>query len=286
MPPSNASDKTRAVIIDAPVCTNRQLTGALWELILIAPAVAAAASPGQFVHLALPETSRHILRRPFAVHRVIADADGKPERLSLLYQVTGKGTTSLTTACEGVCLSLLGPMGRGWDPPSEAVSALLVAGGVGWAPLAMLAELMFEHGAEVHVLIGARNAAYLDALINPIEKDLSAKAAFEDFDNSRRLIKHLATDDGSLGYHGMNTELLENLLSTYSFDYIATCGPEPMQRIVAGMALSRGVPCELSLERRMACGIGSCLSCVIQTTEGKKRVCLDGPVFDAREVVW
>ena len=258
---------------DAQVQSNKRLTGDLWQLVVNAPAIAQTVQPGQFVHVLLNDKPQHILRRPLSVHGVLPAAGGgtQAEQLSLLYQVVGAGTLSLTTCKPGDFLSLLGPVGNGWHVPLKARRILLVGGGVGLAPLTMLAEAEERRGTEVHALIGARNEDYLLML----SCGLAAGC-----------IRHFATDDGSMGYHGFNTDLLDGLFDELGFDYVATCGPEPMQRIVAGKAAARGIACEVSLERRMACGLGACLSCVVDTVGGKKRACVDGPVFDAREVCW
>ena len=267
-----------AVVVDAFVCSNVRLTGDLWQLVANAPDIARTVQPGQFVHISLGDTSRHVLRRPLSVHAVLGSVTGEPDSLSFLYQVVGEGTSYLTTIREGATLSLLGPLGQGWRVPQEAHKLLLVGGGVGWAPLAMLAEEYLQRGYVVHLLVGARNADYLNALVNP--------HVLADTYSPERCFLHLATDDGSLGFNGFNTGLLDDVLSANNIDYIATCGPEPMQKVVAAQAAKRKIPCEVSLERRMGCGIGACLSCAVKTTGGIKRSCVDGPVFDATEVLW
>jgi len=281
----NADKRIRAVETSAYVCSNTRLTGDLWQLVLHTPIISGAIAAGQFVHLSCGDTGKHILRRPFSIHEVYQSPQGIPERLSLLYQVVGEGTSCLTTVREGMSLGALGPLGHGWQVPDETSCALLVGGGVGFAPLVLLAELLLDTGREVHVLLGARNADYLHALVSKSHYDTLVHNKTRALDGES-YYEHFATDDGSLGFHGMNTELLGSLLDRYDFDYIATCGPEPMQKIVAAHAVDRGISCEVSLERRMGCGMGVCLSCVVQTTKGSKRACLDGPVFDAREVIW
>ena len=264
----------QTVVEDARVAVNRHLTGDLWQMVLDAPLIAAAVKPGQFVHLLLDDTSAHILRRPLSVHGVQPVDTPRPAQVSLLYQVVGQGTSLLATYAKGARVSLLGPLGRGWHLPPDARRVLLVAGGVGLAPLTMLMDTALKQGKEVHLLLGARTGDYVRALLS------------SGHEGTHKGIEHIATDDGSLGYHGFNTSLLDALLSSHRFDYLATCGPEPMQRIVAQAALAHKIPCQVSLERRMACGLGACLSCVVDTTEGKKRACVDGPVFDAGEVCW
>jgi dihydroorotate dehydrogenase electron transfer subunit len=135
----------------------------------------------------------------------------------------------------------------------------------------MLAEQLAESGVAVVVAQGA-----------PTASRLVARGLFEQV--ARRV--EVATDDGTAGDRGFVTAPVERLLQSERFDIVYTCGPEPMQRIVASIAEKAGVPCQVSLERLMGCGIGACLSCVVTTTDGLKRACVDGPVFSAEEVVW
>lgn len=148
---------------------------------------------------------------------------------------------------------------------------MLVAGGLGAAPLGMLAEELARRGVAVTVAAGA-----------PTEDRLVAREHFERV--ARRVLT--ATDDGSCGTPGFVTGVCESLLAEGGFDVVYTCGPEAMQRIVASQAAAAGIPCEVSLERLMACGIGACLSCVVHTASGLKRACVDGPVFSAEEILW
>lgn len=235
---------------------------------LTAPYIAENCKPGQFVHLRLPNLEAHILRRPFSVYT----ADARNGEIQLLYQTVGSGTEYMTTLEEGTQVDIIGPIGRGWQPPSDAQRVLLVGGGLGVAPLYMLAAI-FSADVEVHVVMGAQSA---DRLI--CRKPFSA--------HIKEQCLHITTDDGSAGERCFTTKVVKDLLDTGAFDYIATCGPEPMQRAVAALAAERTIPCEVSLERRMACGIGACLSCRVDTVTGVRRACVDGPVFVAREVIW
>jgi len=168
-------------------------------------------------------------------------------------------------------MDIVGPLGHGWQIPERATHALLVTGGLGAAPLGMLAENLAERGVAVVVAMGAPTAERL------VARDLFERVA-------RRV--EVATDDGSAGEVGFVTALSERLLAREAFDVVYTCGPEAMQRIVVNQAFLREVECQVSLERLMACGIGACLSCVVRTSNGQKRACVDGPVFDAKEVAW
>jgi dihydroorotate dehydrogenase electron transfer subunit len=172
----------------------------------------------------------------------------------------------------GDCLNLIGPIGRGWNI-NAGKHALLVGGGVGAAPLYLLAEARSAAGLATTVVLGAATTQMLTCA--------------QDFQTllGNDLI-HLATDDGSIGSAGLVTTPLQELLQTANYDHLATCGPEPMQQAVVKLARQYAISCEVSLERRMACGIGACLSCVAKTANGQNRVCVDGPVFAAEELLW
>jgi dihydroorotate dehydrogenase electron transfer subunit len=247
------------------VLANDRVAEGVGLIALHAPRTAAAVRPGQFVHVRVATGADIILRRPFSVHRVSG------ERLEILYQVLGAGTLRLAEKTAGDEMDLLGPLGNGWRIPDGAMHALLVAGGLGAAPLGMLAEELAAAGVALAVAQGAPNASRL------VARELFERVA-------RRV--EVATDDGSAGEHGFVTGPVERLLAAERFDVVFTCGPEAMQRRVAAMAADAGVACQVSLERLMGCGIGACLSCVVSTRDGLKRACVDGPVFDSQEVVW
>jgi dihydroorotate dehydrogenase electron transfer subunit len=248
------------------VVANDRIAEGVGLMVLYAPRVASTVEPGQFVHLRLDSHAETILRRPFSVHR----ASG--EHIELLYQVLGAGTRLMSGMRSGdTSMDIVGPLGTGWAVPNDLGHALLVAGGLGAAPLGMLAERLAERGVAVTVAHGAPTAERL--------------VARELFERVCRVVD-VATDDGSAGERGFVTGPVARLLAAERFDVAYVCGPEAMQRVVSGLLADAGVPCQISLERLMACGIGACLSCVVSTSSGLKRACVDGPVFDAREVVW
>ena len=230
--------------------------------------IASSIQPGQFVHAQLPGMEGHILRRPFSVYRADTDA----EQLDILYQVVGFGTEHMATLQPGCQLKLIGPIGASWAPPASDKPALLVGGGVGAAPLMMLAQQLSVSGQGARVVLGAQTQAAL--------------VTYDDYCALEAIEVVPATDDGSFGHAGFCTQPAQEAIESGNFDYVACCGPEPLMRIVSGLALDAGLSCQVSLERRMACGVGACLSCVVQTDEGRKRACVDGPIFDARKVVW
>lgn len=240
----------------------------LFLLTIEVPTCARAVAPGQFVHLELPFFEAHLLRRPFSVYQASVEQGS----IALLYQAVGKGTHHMQELKTDDKVSIVGPIGRGWQTRS-AQKCLLVGGGVGAAPLYLLACQLEARGAQVEVVLGATQAAQL-VCENSFAGRLSNSCV------------HVCTDDGSRGHKGLVTALAADLLASHTFDYAAVCGPEIMQRLIAEQTLSAGIRTEVSLERRMACGLGACLSCVVDTTSGKQRACVDGPVFDAQEVMW
>lgn len=256
----------------------------LYLMTLSAPTIAQTVQPGQFVHMKLPQAESHILRRPFSVYA----ADPSTGTIDILYQDKGVGTHYLSSldvnTGTGYETELIGPVGHGWNPQTSVKHALLVGGGVGAAPLYMLAEKFASEHVSFEVVLGAQTES-MHVCAKRYETLLCTSTTCSDD------IPRIATDDGSLGRAGFCTSLVEEALTEAEengnpYDYIAVCGPEPLMKIVAHAAQAHHVACEVSLERRMACGIGACLSCVVNTTTGKKRSCVDGPIFDALEVVW
>ena len=197
------------------------------------------------------------LRRPFGV---ASTAGGK---VKIFYRQVGRGTEFLSRRKAGERLNILGALGNGFTPRGGKV--LLVGGGMGLAPLLCAAE---QFSADV--LMGGRNAGEVDfwqAEFRPFAEEI-----------------FLTTDDGSVGKYGFVTDALPDVLAKKNYATILTCGPEVMMRGVAKLAAEKNIPCEVSFEKRMACGLGACLSCSIDTANGRRKVCKDGPVFDAKEV--
>ena len=253
---------------ECEVRSNEAVAPGLYLMQLSSPKIAAALQPGQFVHMKLPGMQDHILRRPFSVYRT-EPASGV---LDILYQVVGYGTNHMTQLVAGSKASLIGPVGQGWHLPDSDCGVLLVGGGVGAAPLYMLGQQLAQAGRKLHVVLGAQTRAAL--------------ATYDDYLSLPGVSVAPATDDGSFGHAGFCTQPAQEAIDSGDYGFVACCGPEPLMRIVSAMAIQAGIECQVSMERRMACGVGACLSCVVETDEGKKRACVDGPVFDARKVVW
>jgi dihydroorotate dehydrogenase electron transfer subunit len=245
----------------------RELAPAYFLLSLYAPEITRTALPGQFVQIrvAPPHAIDPLLARPISIYR----ADPATGTLSVIFKVVGRGTRMLTTYGPGDVLTVLGPVGRGFAIPEAARSLALVAGGVGMPPLFFLAETLrrTRPALACTLFYGGRTAG--DLLELPAWAALGVTVV-------------PATDDGSLGHHGLVTEPLQTHLNI--LDFVVACGPRPMLRAVQHLALQAGVPGQLSLEARMACGVGACLGCVCATLTGNRRVCVDGPVFPLEEV--
>lgn len=274
---------TQLVNEKSKLLSNEQLGPKLYLMKLESPVIAGKILPGQFVHMRIPGMPDHILRRPFSVY----SWDAQAGTIDVLYQTVGFGTDHLTTVAPGTpygnAIELVGPIGNVWGPmnPDAGIvskKALIVAGGAGAPAVFELAKQLKDVGREVEVVLGA---ASKDALV--------CLARYEEMLGKPVLA---ATDDGSFGRAGFCTSLVEEELAKNSepgfiaYDYVATCGPAPLMRIVADLAAQAGVYCEVSMERRMACGVGACLSCVVDTVDGKRRACVDGPIFDAKKVIW
>ncbi len=221
--------------------------------------------PGQFVQVRIDHTPEAYLRRPISIHWV----DVEHNELYLLVQLVGAGTRYLAQLSEGDRLNLLLPLGNGFSIPETSCNCLLVGGGIGVAPLLYLGKCLKEKGHSVQFLLGARSAA-----------DLVRLEAFEAL-----APVSVTTEDGSMGEKGFVTG--HPVLDRWPVDAIACCGPLPMMKAVAKLADSKGIDCEVSLENRMACGLGACLCCVENTREqGHVCVCQDGPVFNTKQLLW
>ncbi len=245
---------------DAEILRQEERMNRVYELLLRCDKIPELASPGQFVQLGLPEAET-ILRRPLGIARHSAG----DKTITLFYRVVGRGTEHLAAHRAGDVLNVLGPLGNGFT--REVRHPLLVGGGMGLSPLLSWAA---EYPGKADVLMGGKTADELfwQKDFEPLVQNL-----------------HITTDDGSLGEKGFTTQLLPKLLERESYDAILTCGPEIMMRSVAELAKEHGIPCEVSLERRMGCGLGACLSCSIDSTGGSRlKVCKDGPVFPAEKV--
>jgi dihydroorotate dehydrogenase electron transfer subunit len=267
----------------ARVTEHVRLADRTYRIRLHRPSIAASIRPGQFVMLRLPNTSDPLLGRPFALYDTVLDDTGKPVGFDVVYLLVGKMTGRLAEVAVGERLEVWGPLGRPFLDVGTPDRVTLVAGGIGQTPfLAYARELLGTRGyggdpprkraGKVSLYYGVRTAALA--------------AGVDDFRAAGADV-HLASDDGTLGFKGFVTQLLESHGRTGP---LVGCGPEPMLRALTRLAGRWGVPCQVSLETPMACGVGICFSCVarVKVPDGwdYKRVCVDGPVFDAGQLVW
>jgi dihydroorotate dehydrogenase electron transfer subunit len=232
---------------------------------LDAPSLGASAVPGQFVHLRVGDSWDPLLRRPMSIYRI------RPSGVSIMVRAVGRGSDLVAHTQPGQWLDCLGPLGRGFSLKRGDTRLLMIGGGYGVAPLLGLTESVLggKPRAEVTLLVGASSAEHVfPARLVP--------AAVE---------YHAATMDGSLGYHGYVTDLLPEFLEWA--DAVYACGPHGMLESVARECRTRpSLSTQLAMEQRMGCAMGVCLGCVTPTTRGYKRVCRDGPVFEAGELIW
>lgn len=221
--------------------------------------------PGQFAELRVNHSATTFLRRPISINNV----DREKNEVWFLIQLVGDGTRQLAEAKPGDVINTLLPLGNGFTIPCNTTEKLLLTGGgVGIAPMLLLSKVLKEKGFNPSILIGARSAA-----------DLMQLELLQEYGDV-----YVTTEDGSQGEKGYLTQ--HSLLQQQQFDRIYSCGPKPMMMAVARFAKSKGVACEVSLENKMACGIGACLCCVENTNEGNLCVCKEGPVFNIEKLLW
>ena len=259
-------------LVRARVLSNEEIMPSTHVLTLESSELGRAAAPGQFVHIRCGPTWDPLLRRPMSIYRI------RPGSVSLMVRAVGTGSSMIASSAPGAMLDCLGPLGRPFEVEPNARRLLMIGGGYGVAPLVALAERVLDRGCEVVLLVGAATAPYVfpPAL-------LPAEVEYE-----------VATVDGSLGHCGLVTELALPYLDWA--DRVYACGPTPMLEAVARLvrpatgawagALASTRPVQLAMEQDMGCAMGVCLGCVVRTRSGYQRVCRDGPVFDAEELVW
>ena len=253
-------------VLDLVVKKSVAVSASAVRLVLAASnaSVLPAVRPGQFVEVRIDETPGVLLRRPISIH----DWCPSTGTIVLLVQRVGKGTAWLCSRHEGDIVNVVMPLGNGFSLSSSIFRPLLIGGGVGVAPLLLLGKELTRMGAEPTFLLGART-----------ENDLLCLTRFEQA--ARTLV---STENGGAGEKGLVTQ--HSVLEKERFDFIYTCGPLPMMKAVARVARAKGIPCEVSLENRMACGLGACLCCVEDTVDGNVCVCKEGPVFSTERLRW
>lgn len=264
--------------IKVKILSRKEIAPNIYLMKLKAPEIAQGVLPGQFIHIKCSKDNYPLLRRPLSIHRI----DKEKGEIFILFQVVGEGTKLLAGRTIGDDLDIMGPIGNGFNIYPESRKIMIVGGGIGVAPLLALCEESIRKGKEVRVLVGAQKKELVIGEEN--FRKLGAKV-------------DVVTDDGSYKCKGLVTDLLKRIIKEgWLADQIFACGPKLKLKKIVEVSLDAHIDCQVSLEERMACGIGACLGCVCKIkTKGKnedrvryeyKRVCVDGPIFKGSEVVW
>jgi len=251
-------------IEDLKVIENKRLTNDFFVLELSGNDKLPEMYPGQFAQVRVDRSPETFLRRPISIH----DVDYERNAVKLLIQVAGKGTESLSKLTTGDPLNLIYPLGNSFSLPSGSEKILLVGGGCGIAPLLFLGKYLKSNGYIPDILLGFRNSER----IIEYNEYLETGNVF------------LTTEDGSKGEKGFVTN--HSVFSSGKYNRIYCCGPEIMMRAIAGHCKRNNIICEVSLENLMACGIGVCLCCIVDTVRGNLCTCIDGPVYNINELKW
>ena len=247
-----------------PVTSREEIAENIFVLRFLCKEIAGTAGPGQFVNIRCGDACLPLLRRPFSISRLIGD------EVELLFNVVGQGTRMLAGKRVGDSLDVLGPLGLPFHSEGDFKTALVVAGGVGIAPFPFLTSVLNKKGKKSVTFLGARTASQLP----PVHLENI----------------HLATDDGTKGYHGTVVDLLRNYLQQHRVENpkLFGCGPTNMLKALSNVAQEMKIDCELSLEGDMACGIGLCQGCPVERSNGEKKyalVCVEGPTFNSKDIL-
>jgi len=275
-----------------PILDHVEVAAHVREIVLYAPELAEGVYPGQFVHVLCGNLYDPLLRRPFSIH----DADPSSGRVSLLYEIRGRGTAALAEKLPGETLDVLGPLGQGFTlPESSSQPLVLIAGGMGVAPLYYLARkcLKIVQLDQMTFMVGMRTwlSPWSCDLFARLGPDVTVSSIYRGYfgPDIRAAAEHGRCSDEYSVVKGFATRLLEDYIEEMGVTkpLVYACGPMPMLKAVAEITKAHGLKCQVSTEAKMACGIGACMSCVIKVRSGRYlRCCKEGPVFDAEEVIW
>lgn len=248
------------------IITNKHaLAKEIYSFEIKCPEIAEIAAPGQFVHI---RTGSFTLRRPIS----ICGINKEKGTLRIVFEIRGEGTSQIARLNSGDFIDMLAPLGHGFTVDENFKKVVLIGGGIGTPPMLPLAQI---YGEKAVAISGFRN---------------SAAAILQDDFKSAGAQTILCTDDGSAGIHGFVTQPFKELAEQGGIDAVYACGPMPMLKGIAQICKEKNIYCEISLEERMACGIGACLGCACRTVRNDEEyfahVCKDGPVFKAEEVLW
>jgi len=256
----------------ARIKSHKELNKGCFRMKIEAPFIARSAVPGQFLHIRCGDSNDPLLRRPISIHRIGSDD------IEILYSVAGRGTEILSRKNPGEFIDVIGPLGNGFKIPEDSTSSkLLVAGGMGVAPLVALAERLPRAAKGEKRFISVLGARTRDHIL-----------CEEDFRKIGGEV-HIATEDGSKGKRGLATELASEIVNTGRYKLKDLCiycaGPVAMIKVLCSLVEGCSLESQASLEERMACGVGACLGCAIETRSGFRRVCKDGPVFNICDIL-
>jgi dihydroorotate dehydrogenase electron transfer subunit len=263
--------------MDSVIVKNEKVFGPYYHMEVEAGGIGRGARPGMFYMLKVGNSTDPLLRRPLSLHSMVS-----ADRIRFLYKDAGKGTSLLAKLKPGDALDALGPLGNGFTVGKNVKRALIVAGGIGVAPLLGLAEHIITHRPDIKVVsfIGGRGGEDLLAV-----REMSGLG----------VRTHLCTEDGSFARCGIVTDTLGDYINKFAPGGTSgwaaySCGPRGMMKAVSSLCADSGIRSYVSLESHMACGIGACMGCVTSIlVDGKpanRLVCKDGPVFPAEKVVW
>jgi dihydroorotate dehydrogenase electron transfer subunit len=265
--------------LEATILSNTEVAPCHYLMTLAVSKVFGQAQPGQFVMLRPEGRGFPFLGRPLGIYSLVESDGGS--RIEVLYRAAGKGTKVISVLCEGDRIEILGPLGNRFEHRPGMKTAVLVAGGIGIAPLVFLAEKLnlaaLPERPKMVLYIGAKDSSSLLGIDRMKTFSVDVR---------------VSTDDGSVGYRGPVTDLFRKDMTSFdaSKTEVFVCGPNPMLKRMSEMVADLAIPCQVLMEERMACGMGACLGCTIEvrTPSGVeyRQVCADGPVFDLRSIVW
>jgi dihydroorotate dehydrogenase electron transfer subunit len=251
-------------IEDLKVIENKRINSDFFVLELSGNSRIPEIKPGQFAQVKVEGSPETFLRRPISIH----DVDYGKNTFKILIQIAGKGTRTLAQLGNGDNLNLIYPLGNSFSLPGKEEKVLLVGGGCGIAPLLFLGKYLKMNACVPDIILGFRNITR----VIEIEDYLEIGNVF------------VTTEDGTMGEKGFVTN--HSVFSTRQYNRIYCCGPDKMMKAIAAYSRSRNIICEVSLENLMACGIGACLCCIVDTIKGNLCTCIDGPVFNINDLKW
>jgi dihydroorotate dehydrogenase electron transfer subunit len=280
---TNTKKESRKSIVTARIVDHHEVVKDHFLMSLQVPGDFQAAVPGQFVMVRVKGRDEPFLPRPFSINFLNFDNAGTI--MGILYKVVGKGTTILSMLKQDDELYVMGPLGNGFDIPPDRKKIALIAGGMGIAPLSFLAECLKRQTS-----VTVQGVQKIDCYFGASTSQLLLDRHRLENTCSKLMV---CTDDGSDGYHGTVTQLFQNHVDTYAENdsIIFCCGPDPMVTAVGEIVNKYSIPCQVSMEERMACGVGACLGCAVRAKSHGDRphymtVCKDGPVFDIKDIIW